>query len=813
MTRTVFSRFLAVSGVSALALSASLAWVQSTHAAEAAKPASVEAKEVEEIIVTAPVGRAADVAPVKASLTTTEPQAVITRKFIEESAPRVGDFTTTVILAPSMVTTPNPNGSGATDGAKLSMRGFQDGEYNITYDGIAWGDTNGPSHHSNSFFPSSTIGGVVVNRGPGNATDLGQANFGGSVNLFSLPFEDKFTVRQTVTVGSYGTSQSVTTLGTGPIKALHDANFVMNVMGYKTDGYLTNSPSDGLNEFFKATLPVNDRVSLTALFTHNYNTYNQSDSVTPATLAQTLAYGKRFSLSLDPTLQTYKDYNFTKKQTDFGYLRANVDFGSGLTAENTAYSYWYSNKTLSAANGAADNTLGAVALAAANKVILTRGAAYPIGGSGYSSSLKVNGIPGYSKRNEYRVRGDILKFDKDFATGKATFGVMYEMAKTSRSRFDFDWLTFRPDYREKAATIAGKFSCNGLPTTVAPGKTYNGACQVPLDTAYNEYSGWHQYQTFAQYEWKPNDKLTVTPGVKHVNFELYVRAPALAVKGSIQPADTSSTYTATLPFMTANYRIQPNWTVYGQYAQGFLVPSIGVFYVNAPGKNKVEPQRSTNYQLGTVYNSGNVTIDADIYYIDFKNKIQSVTDVATNETYQTNLGGATYKGFEGQVTYVWMKGFSTFANLSLNSAEGKNDPYNSGYNGHQLPKTPFWTGAAGARYQKNGLFTPEDSLVTTLNEKIIGPQFANGASGATGPSGRILTFDQADLSATYNVGRYSLEVQLLNLQDRQDMTSFKGSALIPGTNLPAETLAQGGGANIFTYQTGRSYQVTLKAVF
>ena len=115
MTRTIFSRLVAVSSVSALALSASLTLAIQAHAAEAAKPSSVDAKEVEEIVVTAPVGRAADVAPVKASLTAVQPQAVITRKFIEESAPRVGDFTTTVVLAPSMVTTPNPNGSGATD--------------------------------------------------------------------------------------------------------------------------------------------------------------------------------------------------------------------------------------------------------------------------------------------------------------------------------------------------------------------------------------------------------------------------------------------------------------------------------------------------------------------------------------------------------------------------------------------------------------------------------------------------------------------------------------------------------------------------
>src|SRR5207244_3190198 len=127
-------------------------------------------------------------------------------------------------------------------------------------------------------------------------------------------------------------------------------------------------------------------------------------------------------------------------------------------------------------------------------------------------------------------------------------------------------------------------------------------------------------------------------------------------------------------------------SVYGQYAQGFLVPNISAFYVNNPHDRKLVPQESTNYQIGSVYNSGRLTLDGDIYYIDFQHKIQSLTDLATGETYQTNSGGATYKGIEAQATYVLPHGFSVFANGSVNQAKGKNDPLSPGYNGHQLAK-------------------------------------------------------------------------------------------------------------------------------
>jgi iron complex outermembrane receptor protein len=811
MTKPTQARLevLASASMMALALCAGLASI--AHAAEA--PATGPEKEVDAVVITALKGRAANVAPVSASLTATEPQAVITRKFIEESAPRVGDYTTTAILAPSMATTPNPNGSGATDGAKITMRGFQDGEFNVTYDGIAWGDTNGPSHHSNSFFPSSTIGGVVIDRGPGGATDLGQANFGGSVNLFSLPFEDKPSIRQTLTNGSFQTVQAVTTLASGPIAQLNGANVTANFMEYKTNGYLSNSSSDGYNQFLKIGVPLGEKFTLTALYTHNYDSYYQGDASANATVAQTELYGKRFALSDDPTLQTYKGYNFTKKETEFGYLRLEGELAEGLRVQNTAYEYWYSNKTLSGNDNGADASIGATALAAANKVILSPSVAYPAGGAGYASGLKVNGLPGYLKRNKYRVRGDILKFTKDFEVGTLTVGTEYELAKTGRSRFDVDLLTNGSDYREKAALVAGDSPCGDWARQSAPGKAWDGACQVPLNIAYNEYSGWHQYQPFAQFEWKPNDKLTVTPGVKYVHFKLYVDAPAVAVKGSIQPANVEGTFTKTLPFLTANYRIAPNWAVYGQYAQGFLVPSISIFYVNNPGSSKVVPQESTNYQIGTVFNAGKLTVDADAYYIDFKHKIQTQTDLATGETFQTNFGGATYKGVEVQATYVLPHDFSVFANGTVNQSTGKDDPLNPGYNGHQLAKAPRGTAAAGIRSERHDIFTQGDNLIVTVNDKLIGPQYGTAASGATPPTGLVKAFSQADLSATYHLGHYSLQAQVLNLFDTQDITSFKGKALLAGTNIPAETVAQGGAANVFTYQVGRSYQITLKAAF
>jgi iron complex outermembrane receptor protein len=219
-----------------------------------------------------------------------------------------------------------------------------------------------------------------------------------------------------------------------------------------------------------------------------------------------------------------------------------------------------------------------------------------------------------------------------------------------------------------------------------------------------------------------------------------------------------------------------------------------------------------------VWNAGKFTLDADIYYIDFKNKIQNITDSVVGsptfgETYETNTGGAIYRGLEGQATYVLDHGFSVFGNASYNQAHAGKDVLNPGGNGHQLAKAPLWPGAWGLRYGHSHLLFGNDELISNLTTKMIGPQDINAAKGATLPNGHIKAFSNTDFTTTYRVGQFSLEAQVINLGDRTSVVSAKGSALKAGTSQLARTVADGGAANTFVYQAGRSYQVTLKMAF
>jgi iron complex outermembrane receptor protein len=65
-----------------------------------------------------------------------------------------------------------------------TLRGFKDDQYNaITFDGIPWGDTSNPAHHSTSF-TAAVIGGASSKRGQ-QGQRHGNCHFWRNINCFS----------------------------------------------------------------------------------------------------------------------------------------------------------------------------------------------------------------------------------------------------------------------------------------------------------------------------------------------------------------------------------------------------------------------------------------------------------------------------------------------------------------------------------------------------------------------------------------------------------------------------------------------------
>jgi len=719
-----------LSGPSAIVLALSIIAepaIADTPAASIDQTQATGIAEGSDIVVTAT--RANTIAPVTASLEATQPQSVVSRSFIEDSLPATSDFNQIALISPSVSNFGAANGVGLSE-SKAQIRGFQDGEYNVTYDGVPFGDTNDPSHHSNTFFPSNTIETLVVDRGPGNASQLGQATFGGNINLFSRATRDVAGIEVKGTYGSYDTYLLRGVAQTGAIAALGGAEAVISAQHVRSDGARTFSPFKSTNVFGKVMIPIGPDVRLTLLGTYNENEFNQPDK-DGATTAQIAAYGRYFSLNDDPNSQNYSGYNHTRKTTDFEVAKLEADIAPNTVFENRAYTYSYDNETLSGNDVTlfatpSPSRTAAQNIAAGNVVTLTPGGAATLG------------VPGYTKTNKYRVYGDIAKLRVDIGFGAITAGAWIEHSDTYRQQRDVDLSTGARNYAEKAVSN---------PVT---------GVATPRDVKFDQDSRIDHTEEFVELELRPLPGLKITPGFKHVDFNREIDAQ---YNQTTRYGQTSSrTYTANLPFATVNYALNDRLSAYAQYARGYLAPPLSVQYVANPSLSDVVPERSTNYQAGVVYHGANISIDADVYKIDFSNKFASFASPVQSEgTIFTNLGAVQYKGVEGQVTYALPRGLAVFANGSRNYA--KTD--NPGTPHLQVANAPEYTAAAGLLY-KHG------PIRFSLIDKYIGRQwFAEGEPAAYRSKG----YDTAILSARYDIGPVRIGAEVNNLFDDRPVTN------------------------------------------
>lgn len=690
-----------------------------------------EGSNADEIVVTAEKNAAATAAPTKASLFETQPESLITHKFIEQSTPETGDYTTAVMIAPS-INSPSAIGGGVGDVDTSTLRGFQDGQFNITFDGIAFGDANDTTHHPSAFFPGSTIGTAVVDRGPGAAGDMGQANFGGAIHLFSPHVDDTFGVSQKVSYGSFNTQSYVTTLQTGAIAALGDAKLLLSYDNHASDGQLTNMGGIGSNVLAKLVVPLSANLTLTGFTSINHIRYNQPDNTSGTFLGfgvtpqQQSAYGINFGLTNDPTDEHYVGYNNVHKNTNFNYIDLKWTPSAQTSIENQAYYYFYDNQTVSAQN--TGDLLNP-----------------PTSGNGAGTSFytDANGnvttdIAGYRKQNKYDTYGDILRVNQDVGFGTLRAGGLYEHSSATRFIANYDLTTNTPD----TTTTYGS-----NPGFVGPDRAAN--------YQYYEPSGWNQFQLFADFEWRPLSNLTITPGIKQLHYTRNINAD---IEGNGLSAIGSRTYNKTMWFITANYRIKPNWSVYAQAATGFLVPPVKTLTPKYGTTSPTAPQTTTTYQFGSVYTAGKLTLDGDYYYINANNVL--VPQKNGGCFCFLNTGKGRYYGWEAQGAYAIGYGITAFANGSINVARNTNDgtPSDGVTDYANSPKS---TAVFGLIYDYK-------KWQASVFDKIIGTQVSSANT-------RLSPYGTVDASLSYDLGHAKLKVAVFNLNNGRSVLDYDGT--------------------------------------
>ena len=185
---------------------------------------------------------AAAAAPSQSSLTARSAQSLISSEYIRNYTSPISDYSQVLQMAPGTFSV-SANGPGLGD-TKTFFRGFKDGYYSMTYDGIPFNDTNDPTHHSLVFFPAQTIGSTVFDRSPGSAASIGPSTYGGSVNLLSRSLNPRAAAQRHGLVRSFNTRLFDWTSTQGSRYWRQDRGCMVEGHEMRSDGYQTFNYQD-----------------------------------------------------------------------------------------------------------------------------------------------------------------------------------------------------------------------------------------------------------------------------------------------------------------------------------------------------------------------------------------------------------------------------------------------------------------------------------------------------------------------------------------------------------------------------------------
>lgn len=572
---------------------------------------SVEAVRLEEVEVADVTTTATNMAPTSSNLDTYQPQTIVDLQFINNHLPPTADFTTIASVGPSAANIVS-NGPGLSEARRATIRGFAQNQYNVTYDGIPFQDSDDFTHHSVSYFPAKMIGRVTVDRGPGDASTLGVATFGGTVGLSSKDPRSEMTLIPNITYGSYNTILGHIEGSTGLLNSLGGATAIGSYQYLKSEGFQTNVSVRRDTTYVKYLQPLSKSTTLT--FLSNYNN-SKFGAAVPISQAQIDQFGRNFGLTDNPNDLLFKGYNKRIQTTDFEYFGVTSTLTDTLHLDAKLYTYYYNN----------DN-FGTSSIGAANQPWHA--------GDHIGRVLHV----------DYRAFGGVATGTWDTAFGVLKFGAWEDYQRSPRYQLGVDWT---------------KGGINDYNPALSP------------DTAYFYKQLTYNYvtQEFVEYDWRPIKALTINAGVKNVDFKRDYNSPRNQTTGL--PLYYTQKMSKVLGMGAINYSIEDDWTVYGQVAQGFLAPNQNQLYVVNPALNQAKPQETVNYQVGTVYKKDRLNAAFDAYWIDFKNFPHTTLDLATGQTTVVVAKGAYFSGFETELTFYVGKGVSLYANGSINNAKFK----------------------------------------------------------------------------------------------------------------------------------------------
>ncbi|ODN66790.1 TonB-dependent receptor family protein [Methylophaga muralis] len=278
---------------------------------------------------------------------------------------------------------------------------------------------------------------------------------------------------------------------------------------------------------------------------------------------------------------------------------------------------------------------------------------------------------------------------------------------------------------------------------------------------------------YVQNRFEITDRFAVTPGIRIESYEQ--KRNVLIAQNPQQLGKVETNNTEVLPGIGATYQLIPEAQLYGGVYKAFSPASNGTSLVGENNNlvdQKLDGERSVNYELGVRGEIDRMTYELTGFYMDFDNLV--VTGNSDPNLSRSNAGESKHYGLEAALGYELGGGFSVDTNLTW-------VPYSKfeagEFDGNRLPYSPKFLANVALNYTQ-GKFS------SSLTAHHRGEQYGNEANDKDIPEivtnnntiwgGLMPSYTVYDLYAQYQVSeQFRVRGAVKNLTDKLYITGLR----------------------------------------
>ena len=340
----------------------------------------------------------------------------------------------------------------------------------------------------------------------------------------------------------------------------------------------------------------------------------------------------------------------------------------------------------------------------------------------------------------------------------------------------------------------------GTTTRQADGKGTTGtdydvtvSGNYPRDIAFNSKNA----AAFAESIFRITDKLLIIPGIRYEWLEgsSAGRNGYSAAGAEIILQNITRSRSFLLAGLGTEFHVTKSTEVYANMSQAYRPIQFANLQA-PPTTDIVDPDlkdaKGYNIDLGYRGKLNNfIQFDISAFYLQYNNRVGTITPTGTNYRLITNVGASTSKGLEAYVEFNPIRALTKSKNSDLiifgsygyTNAKYSDNNKDANTKGKKVENAP-------ANIVRAGITGGYKGLLLTAQFSSVGESFSDAnntvAASANGNTGLIPSYNVTDLTATYKFSKgLQLKTGINNVLDERYFTRRAGGYPGPGA-LPAD---------------------------